>query len=253
MFNYKNYLMDKLSRINVDEELGLTINISDEQLFAKSTTFEPDSICVVLKYQTADLAFAGIKTQPVQITVLSEQNSIAKVKKLFEVFTSSYNQETYQEDTTFVKQLYNSPTVVTNFQEIGVGYRSLLYVGATLLITENVLDLNDLTIDGVSYEVLNFGLQYSMQPNTQPITGELCESVKSTASLSLTFSFPLTSSTLATKILNIAYGLTNGNTNFSIGFTLGNVTYLPKNYKLTSAVITAAKTQIPSIQVGVML
>ena len=110
--------------------------ITNEVQYEKDEEFkkEKNKIFIVLKYYPATLNFGQILL-PIQIDVVSEQNKIDIAKKLLCAFAETYNLE-FNSDLT-IKQYYQSPSVLSNFNEIGYGYRSLLTMRGTLQISEN--------------------------------------------------------------------------------------------------------------------
>lgn len=182
-FNYENYLLQEL---NSDK-----IVVLSEQLFAKGGEFEPDKIYVVTKYLASSIEF-GAETQPIQILILSEQNGLQEAKEIFETFTQTHNWRAGTFDGTFIKQQYTSPVVMSNFNEVNYGMRSVLYVSATLFIMENISDVENLKIMGVSVKPLSFQWSYQMSGNTQPIGGDMIAStVKNMATFQAALSIPV--------------------------------------------------------------
>mgnify|MGYP003288694812 CR=1 FL=1 len=109
--------------------------------------------------------------------------------------------ETSGTDSTYIKQDYREPVVLSNFNEVSYGFRSIIYISATLYIMENIIDISEINIktstsaedEGETVKPIGSGISYSMTPNTQPIPPTLlATSVKSVSTLSLTLSVPLT-------------------------------------------------------------
>lgn len=186
MFDFENYLRQELKSDK--------IIVLEEQMFAKHEEFEPEKIYVVTKYLTSSIEY-GAETQPVQILILSEQNGLQEAKDLFDTFTQTHNWLASNFNGTFVKQQYTSPVVMSNFNEVSYGYRSVLYVSATLYIMNNVADVEYLALKGVPIKPLNFTWSYTMTGNTQPIGNELIAStVKNIATFQCTLSIPILTS-----------------------------------------------------------
>jgi len=264
-YNYENYLREKLNLINnglEESERVKTIEVADEQVFAKNKTFDPETIYVVIKKLASSISYEAI-TQPVQCVVLCEQNSLAKTQNILKIFVDTYNWatdiQTVNNNTTYVKQQHSTPVVLSNFNEVGYGYRSVVYFTTTLYIMENVADVNRLYIDNVELKPLAFNITYSMTGNTQPIGNEkIASTVKNVATASIGMTIPLTETILVKKILEIMDGKTSGNTDFAFDFWIGNETgstgkgHFSYNMKLISATINTAPNQVPSIQLGFM-
>lgn len=250
MYDYEHFLTEKLNRINNLLSLNLNIKVASEQAYVKEKTISQNTIYVVIKYLASDITF-GAKVQPVQILCISEENSLNKAQELLTKFTEESNFLAVLENSTFTKHQYTSPVVLSNFEEIGFGKRSILYFTGSISILENVIDVNSLKIDGVDIQQLGFTISYQMTPNTQQMNSEnIASSVKTVAVLSLGLTIPLTATTVTTKIINIMNGTNNGNQNFNISFNLGEIAFTNFNYKLTSANIITAANTVPSLQIG---
>ena len=238
-FNYENYLLQELHSDKVV--------VLNEQLFAKSGEFEPDKIYIVTKYLASSIEF-GAETQPVQILILSEQNGLQEAKEIFESFTQTHNWRAGTFDGAFIKQQYSSPVVMSNFNEVAYGSRSVLYVSATLFIMENISDVEDLKIMGVNVKPLSFNWSYQMSGNTQPIGGDMIAStVKNMSTFQASLSIPVlnnyvlphinggnmtlpTSQNTYTVLTHVGYTITatiEGGTITNINQETGVITYSP--------------------------
>lgn len=269
-FDYNALLRTQLYELKNTLALDdFEFEIDSEQAFLKKKDIKPNVIYVL----TRDLQNEnqiGVDTQPVQILILSEQNSLDVTKAFFSEFAKTYNWKVYANSTAniWVKQQYSDPVVLSNFNTVDYGYRSVLYISATLYIMYNVVDLKSLYIDDPSknspYTVLSFDLAYSMSPNTQQMGGYISESKKSVSTLALTITIPVVESTLITKVLAIMNGADNvttdatdslsygGNENFYFDFYLGTYHFENKKMKLISADFGAAVNNVPAIRLGFM-
>lgn len=257
-YNFENYLFEKLSHIavecNFDEPL--TIYVSEEQNFAKMDKLTPDTIYIVIKYLSSSIEYYT-ETMPIQILVMSEQNSLEKAQKILNKFTEAYNWQVIEEDTTFIKQQYNSPVVLNNYVEVAYGYRSVLYVTGTLFIMENIVDIKNVMIDSYGpYKPLNFNINYSMSTNTQQLPNkQIATSLKTVSTFAITMAVPMVNistegTDLVTRVIGILKGIDNGNDYFTIEFDCG--THISKDMRLISAQIITAPNQVPSLQLGFM-
>ena len=136
-FNFENYLLQELHSDKVV--------VLNEQIFAKGGEFEPNKIYIVIKYLTSSIEF-GAEIQPIQLLILTEQNGMQEAKDLFDAYATSHNWLSFKVGNTFIKQQYSSPVVMSNFNEVAYGYRSVLYVSATLYIIDNLMDITDLKV-----------------------------------------------------------------------------------------------------------
>lgn len=267
-YDFKAYLSEKLSRIAVELNTGINVFIADEQSFADMEKVTPDSIYVVIKYLSSSIEYYA-ETLPIQILVLSEENSLEKAQMIMNKFANDNNWNLIIQDGTHIKQQYNSPVVLNNYVEVGHGYRSVLYVTGTLYIMENVVDVTNVMIDRKEVKPLSFNISYSMSTNTQQLaTEEIASSLKTVSTFAITLTIPMmevkSNPGLITKVMKIIDEQTSGNTEFSVSFICGlyqeNPQYsnygqpvaISKTMRLISAQIITAPNQVPSIQLGFM-
>lgn len=256
-FNYEEYLTTQLNFTLQDLELDSKYNIlvANEQIFTKIKSYAPNTIYIVIKYLSSQYAY-NTKVLPVQLLILGEQNAINDTQTIFNYFTQTYNWKQESINGDYIKQQYNSPVVVSNFNDVANGYRSVLYVGGSLYIMENVLDVKNvkITIGNVDVEVkpLNFSLTYAMNGNTQQISGDFISStVKATSVATISMTLPFLDNALSDKIISISSGAISGNYNFVIKFNIGNsATPYTYNMKLQQATITTAPDQVSGLNVS---
>ena len=221
--NYTYFLESKLSLIKANLGIENNIYVADEQSFVK-IKLEPKNIYVVVKYLASTLAYDG-KVQPIQLMVLSEQNSLETAKALFNQFTSENNLVAEIFGSDLVKQTYSTPVVVNNYTEIGYGFNSLLYISGTLFILSDIVDLTDLTVDGVDVKISSFNDVYAMTGNTQPVSGNFISStVKSVSTVNCSFVLPMIAkyNALILKVLKIKAGLLSGDTGFVFNYNIAS-------------------------------
>ncbi len=253
MWDYEYFITEKLNIIKNTNEYDINIEIASEQAFAKLKTFNPNTIYVIIKKLASTLTY-NITTQPVQILAITEQNQLDITKSLLEEFVNTYNWNASLSDETYVKQQYSSPVVLSNFNEVSYGYRSVIYVAGTLYLMEDVVDIDSLTIDGVEYKPLTFSVAYQMTGNTQAVgTSRIAQTVKNIATLTYTLSVPLLDNDLCNKVRAIMNETTSGNVDFSISVVYTSNTYpLTASMKLINAQIITAPNQAPSLNLSFM-
>ena len=145
------------------------------------------------------------------------------------------------------------PVVLSNFNEVGFGYRSVIYVSGTLQILDDVLDVSSVSIDTVTYKPLTFTMSYQMSGNTQAVgTNRIATTEKSMATFNVVMSVPLLNDVFCQKVINIINESVSGNTGFDFVITLNNSTTISKTLKLVSAQIVTAPNQAPSLQLSFM-
>ena len=271
-FDYNKILREKL--YDLQKTLGLSnfdFEVDSEQAFLKMKDLKPDTIYVLTRELQNDKSI-GAETQPVQILVLSEQNSLDVSKALFSEFAKKYNFEAMSIGNIWIKQQYSDPVVLSNFNVVDFGYRSVLYISATLYIMEDVIDIRNVKIDDKPYVPLAFNLSYSMSTNTQQLPNKfIATSMKTTSTFAITMTVPLLGNDFVKKVLNIiketnntgvegsdlvAY---NGNNPFKISFDCAIGEDNNESYKLTiektemrliSAQLVTAPNQVPGLQLG---
>lgn len=268
-YNYKIFLLEKLTELQRELNISnFSFTIEEEQDFIKRKDYNPNTIYIVIKYLT-DSKQVGASIQPVQLLVLSEQDSLEIAKTLFNRFSDNNNWKTYIESyvdddnvshNIYIKQQYSQPAVLSNFNPVLYGYRSVMYISATLFIMDDYVDIKNLKIDGISIEPINFSFQYTMGPNTQQkSSNNLSTSEKSTSSVSFALSIPPIYNILIKKIRNIVKGITTGNETFNISFDLKvgeetlDASEMYFSAKLSSAVLNTAPNQVPTWQIGFVL
>lgn len=266
MFDYESYLREKLNVINNTRGLGLQIEIANEQAFMKYKSYTPDTIYVVIKKLGTTYMY-DVLTQPIQLMIFAEQNQFDKTKALIDEFTNTYNwlSETIagiNGNFTYVKQQYSNAVVVNNFNVVGWGYRTMLYVTGDLAIMENVADVSatinnvvergKILVDNHEVKPLTFNIAYTMTGNTQPTQQDkIATTMKTQATFSVAMSIQMVSSDFLNKILDITNGTTNGNEEFVFNFSINSKAYNIA-LKLTSCQITTSPNNIPTIQLGFM-
>lgn len=251
MIDYNNYLASKLNELKEDD---VNIVVSDEQAFIKLKKLEPNTIYVVIKMLSSIIAYDG-KIQPVQLMILSESNSLVIAKNLFTKFAETYNLTSETVGSDLIKQTYETPVVMDNFEQVGYGFNSLLYVSGTLFILESILDLSNLTIDDDEIKITSFHLVYSMTGNTQPVSSDkISTTVKSVSTVNCSFVIPMIGaySDFIKKVLNIKAGNLSGNTSFNFKFTIADIDF-DFDMKLISSEFSTAPNSAPGLTLGFMV
>ena len=122
-----------------NDEMGaydnLNILISNEQFFIRQREegkLSPNTIYIVVKFSPAAVDY-GVTVLPVTILVMSEQNRCELCQRLLQDFTTMANMEMNSSST--IQQFYESPAVTSNFNELFEGFRSVLNVSSTFVIS----------------------------------------------------------------------------------------------------------------------
>lgn len=271
-FHFNEWLTEKLYALggtygNFDFE------VMPELDFIKESYYKPGKIYIVTKALTPDLIYDDQVLQPYQILILCEENTMELSQAVFTTIASTWNYKTYLSNGTFVKFQFTNPVVMSNFNEVKAGYRTILYMTTNLVIMENIADISDLKIDGIDIKPISVNINYTMSPDTQQMSREdtakyISKSVKATSGFAISLVIPpKTNSELTTKIVKIMAELDetivdtdnnttetinyNGNNDFEVSFSINGVT-ITKNTKLTAASFNSAPNQVPSLQIGLM-
>jgi len=263
-WDYEIYLKNQLISLINDLSLDLKVEVCEEQMFAKIKEYMPKTIYCVIKYLATTIQFTSV-IRPVQIMIMSEANQLTNVKILFDALANNYNWMTVIENTTYVKQQYSSPVVLSNFNDVSYTFRSVLYISATLIEMENVVDVKggftisfDETVNGVTtvksvlIDPISQQFQYIASGDTQPIGGrKISETIKSVSTFSLSLIVAPTNNDFIQECIKISKGIVSGNKRFSVVFTLGDIDF-NINMVLTSFNHNSAKNEIPGISIGLM-
>lgn len=261
-WNYELYLKNKL--VTLREDLGINVNIEvcEEQMFMKIKEYFPNTIYCVIKYLATTIQF-GATVRPVQIIIMSESNQLTNAKILFDALANNYNWDIVIEGSTYIKQQYSSPVVLSNFNDVSYTFRSILYISATIIEMENVLDVingtfnisftdDENTLHSVDIKPISQQIQYIASGDTQPVGDfRISETIKSIATFSLTFIVAPTVNDFLIECLKIANSGVTGNRRFDVSFKVGDI---PFNYNmvLTSFNHNSAVNEIPGISIGLM-
>ena len=119
---------------------GYNLILSKEQQFMKLKDKDPNALYIVVKFGAADVVF-GQTVLPATITALTEQNRLDATYSLLYEYAQKYNLHRVNNET--INQVYESPTVSSNFNPIYEGFRSIVTMSAAFVIGKNS---NDYTV-----------------------------------------------------------------------------------------------------------
>jgi hypothetical protein len=118
---------------------GLKLVIAKEQQYMKIKDKDPNAIYIVVQFGAADVLF-GQTVLPVTITALSEQNTLDLTYNLFYEYAQKYNLVRANDNT--IQQVYQSPSINGNFNELYEGFRSIVSLSAAFVIGTNSNEYN---------------------------------------------------------------------------------------------------------------
>ena len=157
-----------------------SVEICDEQIFAKKKDISPNHIYIVVKFGTASFDF-GQALMPITINAVSEQNKLEVCQKLLFDLATEYTQKAPIEgsgfpESDYVKQIWNTPNVINNFNEVNIGFRSLFYMTGVVLIGHDSSPITELiynkdATDGSTFNLheymITFSDSFDAYPDTQ--------------------------------------------------------------------------------------
>ena len=258
-FHFNEWLIEKI--YNLKSTYGdFDFEVMPELDFIKESYYKPTKIYIVTKALTPDLIQDDQIIQPYQILIMCGENELALSQSIFTTIAHNWNYKTNLSDGTFTKFQFTDPVVMSNFNEVKAGYRTILYMTCNLIIMENICDIKELKINNESINILSFNLSYSMSPDTQQMPNKdgsdkyISESIKATSGLSIGINIPLKNDKeFIVDIIETIQELNTGDETYNISFILelmGNNYIISKNMKLISCVLNSAPNQVPSLQVG---
>jgi hypothetical protein len=113
---------------------GYDIEVTSEIQFLKKKEAYKNRIYIVIKFSPATIFF-GQTVLSLTITALSEQNHLFVCQKLLSDYAHKFN---LMFDGDNIQQIYETPTVLLNFNEVYDGFRSVLSMSGTLVITTTI-------------------------------------------------------------------------------------------------------------------
>ena len=136
---------NEIINTNQDFYNGYSFTITNELQFVKDKKNaekiknNPKQIFIVVKFLQATINYGQV-LMPILINAIAEKNKLDVCYRLLIEFAEKYNL-VFNTDKT-IKQYYSSPVVLSNFNEIGDGFRSLLTMSGTFQISENSNDFD---------------------------------------------------------------------------------------------------------------
>lgn len=200
--------------------------IADEQQFMKERIQNyQKTIYIVVKFGVTTVNYHQ-SILPITITALSEQNGVNICKNLFLEFVDKFNGMVT--DGFEIKQFFSTPSIAHNFEAVYDGYRSVISVSGSLLISEdaNPFELYYLSSDGEYKQIPALSLSFAndIQLDTQVFYGNnnFPNSVGLTASLVIKGGGYLISNEIFDKMIRVATKRENINTDFRLKLKFKN-------------------------------
>lgn len=191
---------------------GYSLDITSELNYIKPSAYNPNKIYIIVRFSNASLYYNQVSL-PISFNILAEQNSFNACRELIFDYVTEFNLA--KDETGDIIQRYESPIVLSNFNEIGSGYRSLLSCSGGFLISS---DNN--TIESINYvwkdsennekieKILPLFVSFNVTNDldSQPFyqTGNFASSIAKVAVFTLSFStYQFVDSHLFNTILSI--------------------------------------------------
>lgn len=190
-----------------DEEFYSNYNfiLSNEQQFVKDKERKKGTIYLVVKFMPASIDF-GQTILPITLNAVAERNKIEVCQQLLLEYAQTYNLTTSEDET--IKQVYTSPSMLSNFNEVYDGFRSLLYMSGNFLISSNSNNCK-VYVSGEDEELpcISFSSTFDIQLDSQPFysTGNFTQSVGKVGTYAINISTYLIDSKFLNRVLNIVY------------------------------------------------
>lgn len=128
--------------------------IVNEQYFVPDEEREPNRIFIVIKFSAAEINY-GQNIMPLTIQAVSECNGLLAVQRLLLEYAQFFNLNTLIREDKTIYQNYTTPNVISNFDVVYEGFRSVLIMSGVILLSRNINRITLKYYDG-DYALLNF-------------------------------------------------------------------------------------------------
>jgi hypothetical protein len=255
---YKQYLKEQLDALYTAASTGATpifetgyeFKVVEEASFADPTETDR-TILVVVKYLTG-IIMASSVAYPVQLMIYAEANGIDIARYILDTFATTKSMTAFIRNFKYYKQTYSTSVVMSTFNPGPDGFRGMLYLSGTLVVTENILDVAYIKIMGKKITANSVSISYNAQPDNQRVEGqEINTTLKHSASVMLQFDTiniddvadgTLVGNRFYTALKNLRNGTISGNTTFLVELYKADDT-LYESY--TMLVINQANIYVP--------
>lgn len=235
---------------------GHKIAMDIEQQFIHRKNLDPTTIYLVVNFMPSTILY-GQTALPCSITLMGEENSYNIGLKLLIDFAETYNLKRI--DNGKIQQIFQLPSVNRNFNAASAGFRSIMRLSGTLIITEGAnyysvkyFDTESKKWADTPFIASNFGFSNTLDSQVFYGTKNFPESVSKYGTISLSIStYLLTTSALMNKALDIAtkkfeVGEDGTDTTFDIRLEFTNGSVLEDKFKLVNFQVGVKQGDIPS-------
>lgn len=120
---------------NAELFAGVRLICSLEQQFMKIKDKDRHAIYIVVRLGSSSVVF-GQTVLPVTIMALTEENKIELTRNLLMQYALTFNLKRVDNDT--IQQVYEAPNVISNFEAVYSGYRSVINVSGVFVVSPHV-------------------------------------------------------------------------------------------------------------------
>jgi len=231
-------------------DLGIdNYEILDEQEFANKEV-ESNKIYIILASQQGTDFFRS-SVLPVEINIISEDNTLKNAKILADTFGTEYTlaDTLINVENAYIQQAYTTPQVKSNFEEIDNGYRSIISFVGTFVVAYDIDSVQSITVDGELVKVTGFKVIFTASPDPQPfyISKARANTINKFGSFNINFSIESIHSNFLSKVNSIAIGEESINSVFTFSFSIGAQALSNTELKLVDYVYTQNKGEIPQL------
>lgn len=168
MTSYKDIILLLNSQMQevIDENSELQdfkFSLVNEQDYMNLREIENDKTYIVIRFAQGNETFA-YTTIPLTLLALGQANEIEKTQLLLTAFVLKYNLK--RNDELKITQNYNTPSVVSNFNLVNRGLRSLFSLGGVIVYSKNANYIDEIYFDDEKIEFIS--TQYGYNANIEP-------------------------------------------------------------------------------------
>lgn len=227
--------LNKVIKNNEEVFDGYNFTISNELQFIKEKKKNnPKQIFIVVKFLQATINYGQV-LMPILINAIAEKNKMDVCYRLLIEYAETYNLEFNNDET--IKQYYSSPVVLSNFGEIGDGFRSLLTMSGTFQISENSNDF-DVYYNGEKIPAISVNGSFDIQLESQAFygAGDITTSNGKVGTFVVNITAYLDASELVNECIDVATNRVSVNTDFILdvkfknGRKLSNTRFVLSNF-----------------------
>lgn len=254
-----------------DYYVNYNIILENEQSYvSEKGRREPGNIYMVVKFLPAVIDY-GQNTIPFTISVVSEHNKIDACQRLLLEYCQFWNLkkgEQYLDDNSLIayNQTYDGPSVMSNFNDVYHGYRSIFMMSGSFLLSYNINSFDvyyytNENAEGEKLEVIGNLNNVDFSLDTQPFTNHknFTESMTKFATDSLNLTIFITNCDICNKALKLKHRILSLQENdFILGIKYRNQIELNggddapfiSHYKLQNVAISNNMGEMPTISLS---